>query len=134
MVARKFMVPIMFHTHWGNIRLLVPFHGIAQIDVSIAFCMRWGNIRITGCFLWDCPDLSSYRILHALKQYQVNEWLLWDRPDACCALRFTCWGSIMLASYLCGISQIHPSYCVLRTYGQYQTNELPLWDDQHSYF
>ena len=44
------MVPIMFHTHWGNIRLLVPFHGIAQIDVSTAFCMRWGNIRLTGCF------------------------------------------------------------------------------------
>ena len=60
----RFMSSIVFHTHWGNIRLTSCFCGIARID-----CL--------------------FNVLHALGQYQTNVLLPWDRPKSCFLLCFT---------------------------------------------
>ena len=45
----KFMSPLSFSTHRGNIRLKNWFCWIARIHVSIALYTHWANIRPTKC-------------------------------------------------------------------------------------
>jgi len=89
------MLAIMFHTHWGNIRLTCCFRGVAP---GHAFCCAlhalW-QYQSNELLLWDRPNLCDlYHVFHALGQYQTNEVLLWDRPNSCFLWRFISFGAI----------------------------------------
>ena len=74
----------------------------------IVFCTRWGNIRLMCCFRGIARSHVFKCVLHALRQYQTNELLLWYRPNL--VLSIVCymhWGNIKLAECFCGIAQIH---------------------------
>jgi hypothetical protein len=91
------MLSIMFHTRWGNIRSTCSFRWVARGHAFYCACMYYGTIRLTNCFCGIARIYTSYRVLHALGQYQINEVPLWDGLDSC-------------------------FLCRLQALGQYQTN------------
>ena len=47
----------------------------------VVFYTGWGNIRLRGCFRGIDQMHGLYGVLHALGQCQINELLLWGRPN-----------------------------------------------------
>jgi hypothetical protein len=97
---------------------------------------------------------------HAVEPYQSNELLLWDRPNFCFLMSFTCigaiseqrvtfvgslglmppgvfythWGNLRLTCCFCGIARTHGRYAFSHAPGQHQINELLQWDRPSSCF
>ena len=92
----------------------VAFVGSPRYMLRIVFYTQWGNIRLTNCSCGIAQMHISYCVLHALRQYDAKEFLLWDRPDACFVLLLHALRrNIGLTSCSCGIPQMHMLYCVL---------------------
>ena len=49
----------------------------------IVFYTRLGKVRLTHCLCGIAPMHVLYCVLHAFKQHQADEWLLWERLDVC---------------------------------------------------
>ena len=97
-----------------------------------------------------------YCAVHALRQYQANELLLWERPDVCVLYCFTqieaipgsvgsprcmfltmcCmhWAIISLTNCYCGTAQMYVLYGALHNLRQSQPDALLLWDRSDACF
>ena len=60
--------------------------GSPEVVLSLVFLSALRQYQNNELLLWDRPNDSVhvfYCLLHALRQYRTNEVLLWDRPDLC---------------------------------------------------
>jgi hypothetical protein len=142
------MFLILFDTQWKNIRLTNFFCGIARLHVFyIRFtCIRamsdqrivdaLGQHQINELLLWGRPNSCFLPTWHAPGQCKTNEVLLWDRPSSCFPSGFTLthWGNIRLTNGSWGLARSIFFYTVSHALCQYQTNELLLWDRSDSCF
>jgi len=113
----------------------IAFVGSPRHMLRIVFYRQWGNIRLTNCSCGIAQMHILYYVLHALRQYDAKEFLLWDRPDAWFVLLLHALRrNIGLTSCSCGIPQMHMLYCVLYVFRQSQVHKLLLWDGSDAYF
>ena len=134
--------------HWGNTRLTnCLFAGSPRCVFRIVFYTHLGNMRLTNCLCGIAQMHVWYCVVHTLKQYQADGWLLWELPGVCFVICFasfeamsgqwnttsnnwqsikrcTRYDKIRLTSCFCGIVRTHVRYRVLHALGQYQADVL----------
>ena len=78
---------ILFYARWGNVRPTNCCCGIAQVHVL--YSVSHAKELLRNCFCGVAQIHASSSFLYTMRQYQANQLLQWDRPDAYFILCFT---------------------------------------------
>ena len=82
--SHRCMFCIALCKHWGNTRLTNCFFaGSPRCVFRIVFYTHLGNMRLTNCLCGIAQMHVWYCVVHILKQYQADGWLLWELPGVC---------------------------------------------------